>query len=592
MSRQSWHESRQSKWPLLPKIRLTPASWHSLSKRKLFGPTSSSQSLRQPGQRARLLAHVALGVAAAGAEREQLHQLAPVVLVRRVLLFSVPESQSSIAGSRVTSVSRVGNEPSAVLPEELVLADHQARVADAVLRRSRTSRARRASSARRAGGSCGPSGRATRAGRGPRRRTARAGGRPRRAAAGPRSRSRPAGGSANGPRAPAPCGEPLGLTGARAETGAPEEALGLRLAERSTVNRRHSLVIGGASDGLNRPFGLNELSSSTDATAVSAIRVSSTTGSCVVRRWSASPGSRNPARPGGERPGRAPELHRQREGGARRERRVGRRRGRPEAVGEHGDGEHERREVRPAARCEPRRLRALRPRSGRAAGLGRGDRAVLGAVKEERPAAQHPCRPGRRRSRFRAEARRLRQEDERQRREQRGEQKHPLAPARDAPATEERGQRQAEPRPSRAGAEPGARSAAARASALPDVPSRPANAQKRSLAITTPSARAIPPSLGGRGAGRRVRGRSESGRDPPDRIARWRPPGKGRAAYSAHRWAYQRPRLKKPSSSSTRTMIRMIQRIDTRWSPFRLSIKNGKGAHPVTQKPKIGLTRA
>src|SRR6185503_12833128 len=51
-------------------------------------------------------------------------------------------------------------------------------------------------------------------------------------------------------------GEPLGLAGPGAETGAPEEALGLRLAERSTVNRRHRLVIGGPSDGLNRPFGV------------------------------------------------------------------------------------------------------------------------------------------------------------------------------------------------------------------------------------------------------------------------------------------------------------------------------------------------
>jgi hypothetical protein len=36
----------------------------------------------------------------------------------------------------------------------------------------------------------------------------------------------------------------------------------------------------------------------------------------------------------------------------------------------------------------------------------------------------------------------------------------------------------------------------------------------------------------------------------------------------AQAWAYQRPRVKKPSSSSTSTMIRMIQRIDTD-DPFR-----------------------
>jgi hypothetical protein len=39
--------------------------------------------------------------------------------------------------------------------------------------------------------------------------------------------------------------EPLGLSGARAETGTPEQALGLRLAERPAVNgRRHAFVIG------------------------------------------------------------------------------------------------------------------------------------------------------------------------------------------------------------------------------------------------------------------------------------------------------------------------------------------------------------
>src|SRR5215213_4431027 len=38
------------------------------------------------GERPGLLAHVALRVAAARAEREELHHLAPVVLVRRVLL--------------------------------------------------------------------------------------------------------------------------------------------------------------------------------------------------------------------------------------------------------------------------------------------------------------------------------------------------------------------------------------------------------------------------------------------------------------------------------------------------------------------------
>src|SRR5207247_1838912 len=51
-------------------------------------------------------------------------------------------------------------------------------------------------------------------------------------------------------------GQALGLTRARAEAGAPEEALGLRLAERSTVNGRHPAIIGGESDGPLCPFGL------------------------------------------------------------------------------------------------------------------------------------------------------------------------------------------------------------------------------------------------------------------------------------------------------------------------------------------------
>ena len=46
-------------------------------------------------------------------------------------------------------------------------------------------------------------------------------------------------------------GELLGLSGARAETGAPKEALGLRLAEPSAVNGRHRGDIGAAARRLN-----------------------------------------------------------------------------------------------------------------------------------------------------------------------------------------------------------------------------------------------------------------------------------------------------------------------------------------------------
>jgi hypothetical protein len=45
--------------------------------------------------------------------------------------------------------------------------------------------------------------------------------------------------------------ELLGLSGTRAETGTPKEALGLRLAELSAVNGRHRCGIGAAARGLN-----------------------------------------------------------------------------------------------------------------------------------------------------------------------------------------------------------------------------------------------------------------------------------------------------------------------------------------------------
>src|SRR5437764_1203206 len=71
-----------------------------------------------------------------------------------------------------------------------------------------------------------------------------------------------------------------------------------------------------------------------------------------------------------------------------------------------------------------------------------------------------------------------------------------------------------------------------RTSAAKCVPQRRANAQKRSLAITTPSARAIPPRRGSSAACSALR-RTETtpARFIQDRIARRRPPGKCRAAY-------------------------------------------------------------
>ncbi len=137
------------------------------------GPLVVVPVVPEAGQRPRLLADVALRVAPAGAEREELHQLAAVVLVRRALLVvgpPEPEQHRRVlrdrdhAAARTSRARGCGRGGSA-----------SASAAGSRRRRSRsrTSRARRASSARRVAGSSGPCGRATRGGRGPRRRSAR-----------------------------------------------------------------------------------------------------------------------------------------------------------------------------------------------------------------------------------------------------------------------------------------------------------------------------------------------------------------------------------------------------------------------------------
>ncbi len=140
----------------------------------------------EAGQRARILAHVVLAVAAARAEREQLHHLAAVVLVRRVLAVVgavQPEqhrrvARSPAAAARGTSRARARGRA------------RSGRSSAAASRRPgsrwRTSRARRAPSARREAARCAPSGRATTGGRGPTRRRGRAGAPSRRAGSGRR----------------------------------------------------------------------------------------------------------------------------------------------------------------------------------------------------------------------------------------------------------------------------------------------------------------------------------------------------------------------------------------------------------------------
>ena len=86
-------------------------------------------------QRARLLADVALGVPASGAEREELHQLTGVVLVRRPLRVvgpGEPEQHRGVARDRERQLPE-GAEP--VAAEERVLPEHEPLRADALVRR-------------------------------------------------------------------------------------------------------------------------------------------------------------------------------------------------------------------------------------------------------------------------------------------------------------------------------------------------------------------------------------------------------------------------------------------------------------------------
>ena len=102
-------------------------------------------------------------------------------------------------------------------------------------------------------------------------------------------------------------------------------------------------------------------------------------------------------------------------------------------------------------------------------------------------------------------------------------------------------------------------------------PSMPAKAQKRSLTITTPFGRAIPPSLGRRPL---VCAPQQIELSPTETVvAQKGPPRVGGTAHflrSGPRAVYQTPREKKPSSASTRMTIRTIQRIPMLSStPFR-----------------------
>ncbi len=90
---------------------------------------------RPASQGPRLLAHVALAVAVPLAEREQLHQLAAVVLVRRVLRVvdaGEPHEHRRVGGDREQELAEVAERET---PQEPVLRHHQLLRADTRVRR-------------------------------------------------------------------------------------------------------------------------------------------------------------------------------------------------------------------------------------------------------------------------------------------------------------------------------------------------------------------------------------------------------------------------------------------------------------------------
>ena len=122
-------------------------------------------------------------------------------------------------------------------------------------------------------------------------------------------------------------------------------------------------------------------------------------------------------------------------------------------------------------------------------------------------------------------------------------------------------------------------------------PSRPANAQWRSLTITTPSGRAIPPRRGRETAASARASVEARPRSTSPLLPQKRPPGRCRAAYLTFFGpSYQAPREKKPSSARTSTTIRMIHRMLTRAS-FGCLRNNVRGREVVTRATR-GAARA
>ena len=229
----------------VPKIVLLPVSWRVGSKRKLCLP-SRRPSRAPAGQRPRRLADVGLGVGAAvGAEREQLHHLARVVLVR-VRLRVVDPVRGTAASPGRWSPPSAGRGTSRPCARKGWTGRSSAAAWRRPRPRSRTSRGRPAPSARRGAGRSAPCGRATRGGRGPRRRRARSECRRRRRAPVRSAPPCPRAGSASRPRRVSPSCASVGLARGGAEAGAVEQPVRLAGGRSGRRRRRRAAGPGGS----------------------------------------------------------------------------------------------------------------------------------------------------------------------------------------------------------------------------------------------------------------------------------------------------------------------------------------------------------
>jgi hypothetical protein len=101
---------------------------------ELHRPDVAVPAVPEAGERLRLLADVALAVAAAGAEREELHHLPRVVLVRGVLRVVAPVQPEQHRRVLRHVEQQLVERAETAAAEELVLVQHQTLRADAAVR--------------------------------------------------------------------------------------------------------------------------------------------------------------------------------------------------------------------------------------------------------------------------------------------------------------------------------------------------------------------------------------------------------------------------------------------------------------------------